>query len=47
MSDHPEYRAGIENGTLSTHAWLYDLHHGKLLAYDRAADRWEGVAALP
>jgi carbonic anhydrase len=33
-------RKGLDDGSLSTHAWLYDLHNGSLLAYDTAAGEW-------
>jgi carbonic anhydrase len=38
---------GMESGTLSTHAWLYDLADGNLLAYDEAGGAWRALSALP
>ena len=33
-------RRGLDDGSLSTHAWVYDLHNGSLMAYDPAAGEW-------
>jgi hypothetical protein len=31
-------------GTLSVHAWLYDLHTGTILAFDEPSKEWRTVA---
>jgi len=33
-----------QTGELSTHAWLYDLRTGKILAFDAASGQWSPVA---
>jgi carbonic anhydrase len=32
------------SGGLSIHPWLYDLHTGRILAFDEGATRWDAVA---
>jgi carbonic anhydrase len=39
-------REAIDNGQLTLHAWLYDLHTGDLLAYDGGSGQWRPLALL-
>ena len=38
---------GERAGELSIHAWLYDLHTGRILAFDEGSGQWGPVAAQP
>ena len=35
------------SGDLSIHAWLYDLHTGRILAHDAQSGSWGAVSAPP
>lgn len=38
-------REAAAAGTLKVHAWLYDLHEGRLWAHDQGADAWRPLVA--
>jgi carbonic anhydrase len=40
-------REGEQSGELSVHGWLYDLHTGRILAFDEGTKSWKAVAAGP
>ena len=44
LRSYPCVAAGEQAGDLSIHAWLYDLHTGKILAYDENSENWGPVA---
>jgi carbonic anhydrase len=43
LHSHDCVQEGMRSGSLATHAWLYDLRDGSLLAYDREAGKWSGL----
>lgn len=44
LRSYPCVADAEQAGKLSIHAWLYDLHTGKILAFDEASERWNPVA---
>lgn len=46
LHSHECVREGVNSGTLSTHAWLYELHSGHLLAYHSDTGDWTPVAPV-
>lgn len=36
-------RDGVERGAIAVHGWLYDMHDGRLLAYDPADGSWRDL----
>ena len=38
-------REGVEAGRLDVHGWLYDMHEGRLLAYDPLEGTWRDLLA--
>ncbi len=38
-------RNGVEQGRISVHGWLYDMHEGRLLAYDPLDGTWRDLLA--
>ena len=47
LRTYPCVAAGEGDGELSIHAWLYDLHTGRILAWDGNAAAWIAVAKGP
>jgi carbonic anhydrase len=47
LRSYPCVRDREGSGELSIHAWLYDLHSGRIFAYDPHAGAWDTVAAEP
>ena len=45
LRTYPCVTEGEGSGVLSVHAWLYDLHTGRILAFDEDAATWTAVAA--
>ncbi|TNE63980.1 MAG: carbonic anhydrase [Alphaproteobacteria bacterium] len=41
LRTHPVVAAGLATGQLRLHAWVYDIGHGEILAYDESSDRFE------
>lgn len=44
LRSYPCVADGERAGNLSIHAWLYDLHTGKILAFDETSGKWGPVA---
>jgi len=44
LRSYPCVADGERAGNLSIHAWLYDLHTGKILAFDETSRKWGPVA---
>jgi carbonic anhydrase len=44
LRSYPCVATAEQTGVLSIHAWLYDLHTGKIMAFDDDAGKWEPVA---
>lgn len=38
-------REGVEQGRIAVHGWLYDMHEGRLLAYDPLDGTWRDLLA--
>lgn len=36
-------RAGVDDGRVGVHGWIYDMESGRLLAYDRASGDWRDL----
>jgi len=47
LRSYPCVTDGEQSGELSVHAWLYDLHTGRILAFDHTTETWDAVAAGP
>ena len=47
LRTYPCVAAGEGAGNLTVHAWLYDLHTGRILAFDQTSQSWNAVAAGP
>jgi carbonic anhydrase len=41
LHTHPVIEARIKQGTLSLHGWYYEIHTGKVEAYNPRAGRFE------
>ena len=44
LRSYPCVRQGELEGELAVHGWLYDLHTGRILAFDESSERWGLVA---
>ena len=44
LRSYPCVAGGERSGELSIHPWLYDLHTGRILAFDTSSARWVAVA---
>jgi len=44
LRSHPCVADREQMDELSIHAWLYDLHTGRILAFDDTSDQWDPVA---
>jgi carbonic anhydrase len=44
LRSYPCVAGGERSGELSIHAWLYDLHTGRILAFDTSSAQWVAVA---
>ena len=44
LRSYPCVAAAVQAGDLAVHAWLYDLHTGKILAFDETSGKWGPVA---
>jgi carbonic anhydrase len=47
LRTYPCVTARERAGELSVHGWLYDLHTGRILAFDEISESWKAVAAGP
>jgi carbonic anhydrase len=47
LRSYPCVADGERSGELSVHSWLYDLHTGRILAFDEDTASWTAVAAGP
>jgi len=43
LRTHPHVAAGLAGGRLQLHAWIYDILHGGMTAYDDEVDRFVDV----
>ena len=44
LRSYPCVAGGERSGELSIHPWLYDLHTGRILAFDASSAQWVAVA---
>ena len=44
LRSYPCVKQGELEGELTVHGWLYDLHTGKILAFDDPSEQWSPVA---
>ena len=44
LRSYPCVVGGERSGELAIHAWLYDLHTGRILAFDTSSAQWVAVA---
>ena len=44
LRSYPCVAQGLQSGELSIHPWLYDLHTGKIFAWDAPSETWGAVA---
>ena len=47
LRSYPCVADGERSGELWVHAWLYDLHTGRILAHDAGTNHWGAVSAPP
>lgn len=47
LRSYPCVTSSERKGELSVHAWLYDLHTGRILAFDETSTSWKAIAAGP
>jgi carbonic anhydrase len=47
LRSYPCVDEGERSGEISVHAWLYDLHTGRILAFDEDVASWTAIAAEP
>lgn len=43
LMTYPAVREGVAAGRVGVHGWIYDMEHGRLVAYDSALGEWRDL----
>ena len=43
LMTYPAVREGVAAGRIGVHGWIYDMEHGRLVAYDSALGEWRDL----